>query len=116
MRHSRHLIHYYRISQDTTEVHIVSSADGIVWSFVPGGAVISPGSPGSWDGGCIFAKNDLVPLPDGRVALPYTGYPVPHKYPRAKRVVSPLLRRRRRASSPSQGFSLRTPIRSWGIT
>ncbi|HID55969.1 TPA: hypothetical protein EYP37_05535 [Candidatus Poribacteria bacterium] len=74
----------YRISQDTTEVHLLSSADGIVWSFVPGGAVISPGPLGSWDGGCIFAKNDLVPLPDGRVALPYTGYPVPHKYPRAR--------------------------------
>ena len=72
MRHSRHLIHY-RISQDTTEIHIVSSADGIVWSFVPEGAVISPDPPGSWDGGCIFAENDLVPLPDGRVALPYTG-------------------------------------------
>ena len=44
--------------------------------------MLTPGSPGAWDGGCVFGGLDLVPLSGNRVALPYTGYLYPHKYPR----------------------------------
>ncbi len=72
----------YHHADDTTEVRIFSSPDGIVWSEVPGGAVLSPGPTGAWDGGCVFGGLDLIPLAGNRVALPYTGYLYPHKYPR----------------------------------
>lgn len=73
----------YRTSTDGTEVHVASSAEGMFWSFVPGGPVINTAPMGSWDGGCVFGATDMVALPDGRLALPYTGYKVPHKYPRS---------------------------------
>jgi len=73
----------YHRAVDSTELHMFSSPDGIVWIQVPGGPVLSPGPPGSWDSGCIFGGVGLVPLPNDRVGLPYTGFPVPHKYPRS---------------------------------
>ena len=54
----------------------------MVWSEVPGGAVLETGTPGTGDGGCVFGGINLVPLPGNRVGLPYGGYPYPHKYPR----------------------------------
>ncbi len=72
----------YHHADDTTELRMFSSPDGIVWSEVPGDPVLTPGSPGAWDGGCVFGGLDLVPLSGNRVALPYTGYLYPHKYPR----------------------------------
>lgn len=72
----------YHRAVDRTELHLLSSPDGAVWSRVPGGPVLAPGSPGSWDGGCLFGGIGLVPLDGDRVALPYVGFPVPHKYPR----------------------------------
>ena len=44
--------------------------------------MLSPGRPGSWDGGCVSAGVNLIPLPDDQVGLPFTGYLCPHKYPR----------------------------------
>ena len=72
----------YSPSDDGTRIYTYASADGIVWTRVPGGPVISPGKWGDPDGGCIFAGCGLVQLPDERWALPCTTYVVPHKYPR----------------------------------
>jgi hypothetical protein len=72
----------YHHADDTTELRIFSSPDGIIWSEVPGDPVLTPGPPGAWDGGCVFGGLDLIPLSGNRVALPYTGYLYPHKYPR----------------------------------
>ena len=72
----------YRQANDTTQVRLFSSPDGVAWSQLRGGPVLSPGRSGSWDGGCIFAGVNLIPLPDDQVGLPYTGYLYPHKYPR----------------------------------
>lgn len=72
---------YHRATQ-RSEVRMYSSADGICWSEVPGGAVIEPGPAGSWDSAFVYAGNDLVPLGDDRVAVPYHGTRFPHKYPR----------------------------------
>ena len=72
----------YHHTDDSSELRLYSSPDGIVWSQVPGGAVLEPGEIGEWDSGCIFGGSNLVPLPDDRVGLPYGGYLYPHKYPR----------------------------------
>ncbi len=74
-------MHYLRYTQ-TSEIHLYSSLDGIRWNHVPGGAVLSPGDPGTWDGEYIVAGRNLVPLGNDRIAIPYSGNPYPHKYPR----------------------------------
>lgn len=67
---------------DETTIHVASSFDGLLWQFVPGGPVLETGNFGQWDGGCVFTHPNLVELPNGDWVLPYTGYDVPHKYPR----------------------------------
>ncbi len=69
---------------DTTTIVLASSHDGRVWQFVPGSSALDTAPFGEWDGGCVFAQPDLVELPNGDFALPYTGYDVPHKYPRGQ--------------------------------
>jgi len=69
---------------DTTEIHFASSHDGRSWNFVSPAPVLETAAFGEWDGGCVFASPNLVELPNGDFALPYTGYNVPHKYPRQK--------------------------------
>ena len=71
----------YHHHDDTSELLLYASPDGIVWNEVPGGAVLDAG-PEPWDAGCVFGGTDLIPLGGDRVALPYGGYPQPHKYPR----------------------------------
>ena len=69
---------------DSTTVVLASSHDGQVWSFLPQREVFQTAPFGAWDGGCVFARPNLVELPDGSFVLPYTGYDVPHKYPRGQ--------------------------------
>jgi hypothetical protein len=69
---------------DSTEIHFASSHDGRAWNFVSPAPLLETGAFGQWDGGCVFACPNLVELPNGDFALPYTGYDVPHKYPRQK--------------------------------
>ncbi|MGQ9630930.1 MAG: hypothetical protein ACUVXI_11575 [bacterium] len=74
----------WHTSDDTTSIALASSHDGKLWHFLPGSPVLETSPFGEWDGGCIFAHPNLVELPDGRFALPYTGYIFPHKYPRGQ--------------------------------
>ena len=67
---------------DSTSIHLATSHDGRLWHFLKGSPVFETGPFDAFDGGVIFAHPNLVELPDGRFALPYTGYDVPHKYPR----------------------------------
>ena len=69
-------------ADDTADLHLFSSADGITWSRVPGPSALSCGEADSWDAGCVFGGTALIPLGADRVGLPYGGYPHPHKYPR----------------------------------
>ena len=78
----------YHHLTDSSELRMFSSSDGIAWAQVPGGAVLSPGEPGSWDAGFFTAGIDLVLLPDDQVGLPYTASSYPHKYPRTKHTLS----------------------------
>ncbi|MFV2067764.1 MAG: hypothetical protein ACC645_12390 [Pirellulales bacterium] len=70
---------------DTTRIAMASSHDGKVWHWVPGGKLLNTQPFGQWDGGCIWVSPELIELPDGSWALPYTGHNVPHKYPRGQR-------------------------------
>lgn len=70
---------------DTTRIGLASSHDGKVWHWVPGGDLLHTQSPGQWNGGCIWVNPELIELPNGDWALPYTGHNVPHKYPRGQR-------------------------------
>jgi hypothetical protein len=72
----------WHTANDTTSVTLAASHDGKMWHFVPGAPVLEPGPMGAFDGGCLFAHPNLLELADGRFVLPYTGYSVPHKYPR----------------------------------
>lgn len=72
---------YHRFD-DSREVGLASSVDGINWQWVPGGQVVRRGPPGAWDGGDVSASLGLVHLSGDRIAVPVTGYLHPHKYPR----------------------------------
>jgi hypothetical protein len=69
-------------ADDTTSIELASSSDGRAWNYLPGTPVFDTSTFGEWDGGAIFAHPNLIELKDGSLALPYTGYNVPHKYPR----------------------------------
>ena len=74
----------WHTSDDTTSVAIASSRDTMVWHWLPGSPVADTPRFGEWDGGCMFAQPNLLELPSGDFALPYTGYLFPHKYPRGQ--------------------------------
>jgi hypothetical protein len=74
---------YNRYTEDS-HVKLFSSEFGVCWHRLPGGPVIEPGEPDAWDGEFISAGRDLVPFGADRIALPYAGINLPHKYPRWK--------------------------------
>jgi hypothetical protein len=74
----------WHTSDDTTSIAVASSRDGKVWHWLPGSPVADTAPFGEWDGGCVFAHPNLLELPSGDFALPYTGYLFPHKYPRGQ--------------------------------
>jgi hypothetical protein len=77
-------IYHRRI--DSTTLRLASSLDGRVWNWVSPADVLRPGPKKSWDGGCMFAGAGLCELPGDRVALPYVGSHLPHKFPRLERI------------------------------
>ena len=70
---------------DTTRIVMASSYDGENWYWVPGGELLETAEYGLWNGGCIWAEPNLIELPNGDWALPYSAHNVPHKYPRGQR-------------------------------
>lgn len=72
---------YHRFD-DSREVSLASSEDGVNWQWVPGGPVVERGPLGAWNGSDVTACQGLVPLAGDRIALPIEGYVHPHKYPR----------------------------------
>jgi len=72
------------ISTDRTHLVLATSHNGRYWNYTPGRSVLETAPFEQWDGGCVFAVPNLIELPNGDFALPYTGYNVPHKYPRKK--------------------------------
>lgn len=72
----------WHVNNDTMSIALFSSHDGRLWHEVPGSPVLDTANFGEWDGGCVSARPNLTELPNGDFVLPYTGYNVPHKYPR----------------------------------
>lgn len=72
----------YERRYDSQSVRLAASLTGGLWQWVPGDYAIEPGPHGAWDAGLVGAGCGLAELPDGRVALPFTGYHLPHKFPR----------------------------------
>ena len=69
-------------ASDSTAIYLATSSDGRVWELSPGEPLLETNEFGQFDGGAIFAAPNLIELLNGDWALPYTGYNVPHKYPR----------------------------------
>lgn len=73
----------YDHRSDRSYLRLAVSPDNKRWCWAPGVA-LEPGPIGSWDGGCLFAHGNFIELPGDRVAVPYAGYELPHKFPRYK--------------------------------
>jgi hypothetical protein len=69
---------YHRWDQ-SSDIHLFSSEDGIYWNRLPGGPVIAHGAENREYLGIV---HELVPMPGDRLAIRYAGTPYPHKYPR----------------------------------
>lgn len=76
---------YHRLTE-RSDVHLAVSDDGFSWQWVPGDPVIQTGDLGAWDSEFIGSGKDLLPFGPGRIAIPYSGTPYPHKYPRFEEV------------------------------
>ncbi len=88
---------------DTMDLSLFSTPDGWAWSRVPGGdPVVGPGQIGTWEGGYIYGGAQLVELPGARWALPYSGYPIGHKYPR----LDPAKRKLHSGVATDRGYAL----------
>jgi len=77
---------FYRRYDQTSEVRLFSSIDGLNWSQVPGGSVLTPEAIGHHAEFIGVTKN-LVPLGNDKVGVPYFATPYPHKFPRWKSVM-----------------------------
>jgi hypothetical protein len=71
---------------DTTRIALLSSHDGRLWHWVPGGDILETAAFGQWNGGCIWALPNLMELADQSWVLPYLAHNLPHKYPRGQRI------------------------------
>lgn len=74
----------WNTGRDDTRIEAYSSFDSLNWHRISREPVLETGPFGEWDGGCIFAIPNMIELPNGDYALPYTGYNVPHKFPRRR--------------------------------
>jgi len=72
----------YHMTDDTTTITLATSFNGKNWYHITDPLILKTNAFGQWDGGCIFSHPNLLELPDGSFALPYTGDNYPHKYPR----------------------------------
>jgi hypothetical protein len=72
---------YHRFDQ-TSEVRLYTSIDGLDWSQVPGGPVLSRKSFTDSSVEFPVVHKPLLRLPNDRVGVRYTAARYPHKYPR----------------------------------
>jgi len=73
----------WKQEDDTEDMCLFSTDDGSMWNPVPGGSpILTAGTPGTWEGSYVMGGGYLIELPGNRWAIPYMGFPIPHKYPR----------------------------------
>jgi hypothetical protein len=74
---------FYDRYDETSEVRMYSSVEGIMWNEVPGGPILTRNLvPGSWPGEFLSVRKNLMPLAKDRVAVGFSELSRPHKYPR----------------------------------
>jgi len=71
----------WELERDAGSVWLLASTDGWTWSRMPGGPVVSPGLPGDRDGAFVVCGGTLLEYPGDKWCIPYSGAPIPHKYP-----------------------------------
>ncbi len=71
----------YHRADDSREVHLASSVDGVNWHWVPGGPVIRHGALGEWNGSDVAASR-FSPARWQSDCRADQRYQHPHKYPR----------------------------------
>jgi len=71
----------WELESDGGASWLLSSADGVVWSRVPGGPVVDMGLPGTPTGGNVGCSGNLLEYPNDIWGIAYGGNPIPHKYP-----------------------------------
>jgi len=76
---------FYRRLDQTSEVRMYSSLDGLNWDEVPGGPVLTPEIIGH-GAQFIGPGKNLVPLGKDKVGMAFFGTCYPHKYPRWQKV------------------------------
>lgn len=74
---------FYDRYDETSEVRMYSSVEGIMWNEVPGGPILTRDlAPLSWPGEFLHLWKNLIPLGKDRVAVGFNELSRPHKYPR----------------------------------
>jgi hypothetical protein len=68
----------YHHDSDSVDIRLGVSRDGRAYQWVSQEPIIKLGPHGAWDCGSIYAEPQLVHLPDGRLALPYSGFNTTH--------------------------------------
>jgi hypothetical protein len=68
----------YHRNTDLVDVRAGLSRDGMIFQWLSYEPIIAHGGNGEWDGGAVYAAPNLVHLPDGRLALPFSGYSTTH--------------------------------------
>jgi len=58
---------------DRGDVRLAVSVNGVCFNWVSRDPVITVGGPGEWDSGSVYGHPNLVRLPSGELALPYSG-------------------------------------------
>lgn len=71
----------WELENDGGSSWLLSSADGLSWSRVPGGPVAEVGVPGSPSGGYVVCSGNLLEYPGDIWGITYGANPIPHKYP-----------------------------------
>lgn len=73
----------WRKNDDTFAVYMATSLDAKSWGVLPPGPIIEPAAgPLGQPGACGYhARQSLLELPDGRLAVMVQGVSMPHKYP-----------------------------------
>jgi hypothetical protein len=64
----------YYLNTSKIDSRMAISRDNEGWNFVSHEPIIDNGRAGEWDEGMLFGQPNLLRLPDGRLALPYSGY------------------------------------------
>ena len=68
----------YHHDSDQLDVRLAVSRNDLSWNWVARDPIIENGRPGEWDSGSVYAVPNMVHLPDGSLALAYSGSAATH--------------------------------------